>query len=338
MAAANAGRSAGRRVAPARRPMRRLLTAAALALAPALAPVPAVAAAPAASAVAAASASAEPPVAAPRRPSDAAAPSDTPATLQISALRICADPDNPPYSQEHGAARPGFEVRIAQLLAAQMRVPLEVHWQPLLRGFVRKSINAHACDALMGVPAGYGPTLTTRPYYRSSYVFVTRRDDRAPLAGFDDPRLRALRIGVPLIGDDLLASPPGVALTRRGAIAHVVGFTLLGGERPEGERIVQAVAHGDLDAALAWGPQVGWFAARAQPAVALRAAERPADVKEPFDFAIAIGVRKHDTALRDALQAALDAQHEAIDGVLRDYGVPLMPAAISAHAEREAAR
>jgi mxaJ protein len=265
----------------------------------------------------------------------AAQPAADPPAPALTALRVCADPDNPPYSQEHGAARPGFEVRIAQLLAAQMQVPLEVHWQPLLRGFVRKSLGAHVCDALIGVPVGYGPVLTTRPYYRSSYVFVTRRDAAQPLADFDDPRLPALRIGVPLVGDDLLASPPGVALTHRGAIDHVVGFTLLGGERPEGERIVQAVARGELDAALAWGPQVGWFAAQAQPAVALHTAVQPADVKEAFQFGIAVGVRKHDTALRDRLQAALDAQRDAIDAVLRDYAVPRVDAAAP---QREARR
>lgn len=238
---------------------------------------------------------------------------------EAAPLRVCVDPDNLPYSHADGR---GFEVRIAQLLADELKQPLQLHWQPLRRGFVRKTLGAQVCDVLMGVPVGLERVSTTRPYYRSSYVFAVRAQEPHPLARFDDERLPRLRIGVQLIGDDLAASPPGYALARHGAVDRVVGYTVDGGEGPAGQRMVQALAAGQLDAALAWGPQVGWFARQSPVTIALSPARPPADLKLPFEFSIALAVRKGDTALRDRLQSALDARRVQVDAVLDEYAVP----------------
>ncbi|HEV7915315.1 MAG TPA: quinoprotein dehydrogenase-associated putative ABC transporter substrate-binding protein, partial [Albitalea sp.] len=136
-------------------------------------------------------------------------------------LRVCADPDNLPFSHADGS---GFENRIAALMAQELKRPLVTFWLPQRRGFVRKTLGANECDVWIGVPADLERVLPTQPYYRSSYVFVTRRADRAPLRSFDDRRLARLRVGVQLIGNDLAATPPGHALALRGATRHVVGF------------------------------------------------------------------------------------------------------------------
>jgi mxaJ protein len=233
-------------------------------------------------------------------------------------LRVCLDPANLPYSHADGA---GFELRIAELIADTLGQPLQVHWQPLKRGFVRKTLGEGVCDVLMGVPAGFERVLTTRPYYRSTYVFVARGDDPAPLARFDDPRLPQLRIGIQLPGDDGAATPPGHALVQAGAVERVVGFPLDGGE-PSASRMVRAVVAGDIDAALVWGPQAGWFVQRAAAPLTLTPTAAPAGLALPFEFAIALGVRKGERALRDRLQAALDERRAQVDAVLQAHGVP----------------
>src|SRR6195256_6637604 len=91
------------------------------------------------------------------------------ATAQARELRVCADPDNLPLSHEDGS---GFENRIARLVAADMNADLRYEWMPLRRGFVRKTMGAESCDVFIGVPKEFAPVLTTRAYYRSSYVFV----------------------------------------------------------------------------------------------------------------------------------------------------------------------
>jgi mxaJ protein len=233
-------------------------------------------------------------------------------------LRVCSDPDNLPYSHADGS---GFENRIAQVLADEMKLPLHHFWLPLRRGFVRKTLGAGECDVLMGVPAGFERVMSTRPYYRSSYVIVTRRDDAKALRSLDDPKLGERRIGVQLVGNDLAATPPGHALTQRGATQRVTGFTVYG-DGPAAQRMVDALARGDIDAALIWGPQAGYFAARSTTPMQVTVASTPPQLAMPFEFAIALGVRHGDRALRDALDAALIKRRADIDAILAEYAVP----------------
>jgi quinoprotein dehydrogenase-associated probable ABC transporter substrate-binding protein len=237
-------------------------------------------------------------------------------------LRICADPDNLPNSRADGS---GFEDQIARVLAQELRVQLQYAWLPDRRGFVRKTLGAGLCDVLVGVPVGFERAELTAPYYRSSYVWLQRADAGAPPAGFDDPRMGRLRIGVQLIGNDMAMSPPAVALARHAPAARVVGFPVAG-EQPAAERIVAALAAGELDAALVWGPQAGFFAQRSTVPLTVTRLAPPADQPpaQRFDFAIAVGVRKGDDALRDRLQAALQRRHADIARILAQYGVPLV--------------
>jgi len=239
------------------------------------------------------------------------------------ALRVCADPDNLPYSN---AAEQGFENRIARVVAAALGRTLSYEWQPLGRGFVRKTLGAGSCDVFIGVPAGFERVLTTRPYYRSAYVFVNRADATDPLASFDDPRLGRMAIGVQLVGDDLAATPPGHALSRHGAVERVVGYTVWG-DGPAGARAAADLAAGRLDAAVLWGPQAGWFAHRSAVPLVVTPAQAPADVPLPFEFEIAMGVRKDDRALRDALDRAIVERHDEIVAILDAYAVPRLPLA-----------
>ena len=231
-------------------------------------------------------------------------------------LRVCADPDNLPLSREDGS---GFENRIAELVAKEMGADLRYEWLPLRRGFVRKTLGAGSCDVFIGVPKDFERVMTTRAYYRSAYVFVDGPRARG-IDAFDDARLRSLRLAVQLVGNDLAATPPGHALARSGLIDNVRGFTVFG-EGPTAQRMVDAVARGDLDAALVWGPQAGWFAARS--ALDVRLARPPAALAGmPFEFDISMGVRRGDRALRDELDAILERRRADIDAILAAYSVP----------------
>jgi mxaJ protein len=232
-------------------------------------------------------------------------------------LRVCSDPDNLPYSH---ADESGFENRIARLVAADLGATLKYEWMPLRRGFVRKTMGAGLCDVFIGVPSDFERVLTTKPYYRSTYVFVSRT--QPPLRSFDDPRLRKLHVGVQLVGNDLAATPAGHALTLRGAIENVEGFTVYG-DGPAAQRMVAALAEGRLDAAVAWGPQAGYFASRAAVPLEMAAAAAPPELAPmPFEFSISMGVRRADRALRDELDAIIVRRRAQIDAILAEYAVP----------------
>jgi quinoprotein dehydrogenase-associated probable ABC transporter substrate-binding protein len=240
------------------------------------------------------------------------------AMAQGRELRVCADPDNLPLSNAEGG---GFENRIAEIVAAEMGAQLRYEWLPLRRGFVRKTLGEGLCDVFIGVPADFERVMTTRAYYRSSYVFVDAPSARG-VGSFDDPRLGTMRIGVQLVGNDLAATPPGHALAMQGYVDNVRGYTIYG-TGPVSQRMVDALARGELDAALVWGPQAGYFAARSATPLDVRLARAPEGLTGvPFEFDIAMGVRRGDRSLRDELDAVIERRRADIDAILAAYAVP----------------
>jgi len=161
--------------------------------------------------------------------------------------------------------------------------------------------------------------LATDAYYRGTYAFVYAPKRFPGLASLNDPRLRSLRIGIQVIGIDALPTPAARALARRDIVDRVVGFPIMG-ETPSAERIVDAIAAGTLDVGIVWSPQPGYFIAKRHLALAVVPIRR--DANDPaFDFAIAMGVRRDDVALRDALNRSLVRLAPAIEAVLHDYAV-----------------
>lgn len=238
-------------------------------------------------------------------------------------LRVCADPDNLPFSNRAGE---GFENRIAEIVAADLGASLRYTWHPQRKGFVRQTLKAGLCDLVVGVPAGYEPMLTTRPYYRSTYVFVYARDTNLELHTFDDAPLRKLRIGLHAFGDDGANSPAAHALARRGIVGNVVGFTILGTDESPSGRIIDAVARGEIDVAIVWGPFAGWFARQQGVALALVPVAAGAQAAAmPFVYDIAMGVRHGDMAFKAEIESVLQRRRVEIDRVLEDFRVPLVP-------------
>jgi mxaJ protein len=237
-------------------------------------------------------------------------------------LRVCADPNNLPFSNEAGE---GFENRLAELVAREMGARVEYTWWAQRRGFVRNTLRAGDCDVLMGVPSSYELARPTRPYYRSSYVFVTRTARALDIRSFDDPALRDLRVGVHIIGDDYANAPPAHALSARGMITNVVGYSIYGNyaEPNPPARLVSAVATGEIDVAVAWGPLAGYFSRREAEPLTLVPVSPEIDLPFlPFVFDIAMGVRRDDAALQDRLDRILVRRAAEIDALLDEYGVP----------------
>jgi mxaJ protein len=238
------------------------------------------------------------------------------------ALRVCADPNNLPFSN---AKEEGFENRIAEVLAEELGASLSYTWWPQRRGFLRNTLKAGTCDLVIGMPKGVEGVATTKPYYRSSYVFVTRGDGPS---SFDDPALRHASLGIQLVGDDGWNTPPAHALARRGIVGNVRGYHLYADytlPNPPA-RIIDAVANGEIDVAIAWGPLGGYLATREPVSLTVRLVAPALDAPDlPMTFSIAAAVRQADTALRDELEAALARRRGDIERILDDYGVPRLP-------------
>jgi mxaJ protein len=234
-------------------------------------------------------------------------------------LRVCADPNNLPYSNEKAA---GFENRIAEVLAKTMNQKVEFVWWSERKGLVKNTLNEGRCDVLMGLPVGMDDADLTRPYFRSTYVFVTRKDRNLNLESLTDDRLEKLRIGIHVVGDDY--APPSFALARRGIVANVTGYSLFGeyGEPNPPAKLIHAVAAGDVDVAIVWGPFAGYFAPREKVGLEVTPVSPQAYMAVPFVYDIAMAVRKGNDKLRAALDDALVRNCAAVQGVLHEFGVP----------------
>lgn len=249
-------------------------------------------------------------------------------------LRVCADPNNLPFSNQR---RAGFENRIAMLLARDMGTTVQFSWRPQMRGFVRKGLKAGACDVYMGVPAAFGPLLTTAPYYRSTYVIVYRTGSRVHVRSLDDPALRKIKVGVHLIGDDYQNTPPAQALAARGIVQNVRGYPIVGDySKPDPQaEIIKALERGEIDVAIVWGPFAGYFAKRSRTPLTLVPVTPAHDASgQTFAFDIAVGVGRADSALARTLDTLLVRERPAIHKILAEYGVPLDSAQLSSDGTR----
>ena len=242
-------------------------------------------------------------------------------------LRVCADPNNLPFSNRAGQ---GFENRLASLIAADLGATIRYTWWAQRRGNVRETLNAGLCDLIPGVGAGLEMLATTRPYYNSSYVAVTRADRRLRIAGFDDPRLRSLRIGVQMIGDDFSNTPPAHALARRGLIDNVRGYMVYGDYAQPAPQapIIAAVASGEVDVAFVWGPVAGYFAGRQRTPLSLtRLPEQDRLAELPMAFGVGVGVRRSDRTLKRDVEQILERRGPEIRRILAAYHVPTVATA-----------
>jgi quinoprotein dehydrogenase-associated probable ABC transporter substrate-binding protein len=237
-------------------------------------------------------------------------------------LRVCADPNNLPFSNQH---LEGFENKLADLIARELNASVQYIWRAQRRGFFRQTLHASVCDLVLGVPSGFARVLTTSPYYRSTYVFVYRKGQGLDIRSFDDPILRLVKIGVHMIGDDFANTPPAHALSHRDIISNVVGYSLYGDytQANPPARIIAAVTAGEIDVAIVWGPFAGYFAPRQPVALAVVPVSPPVDrAFLPMVFDMALGVRKGEEAFRAELEEVLVRKRPEIDAILDAYGVP----------------
>ena len=256
------------------------------------------------------------------------------APVELDVLRVCADPNALPYSNH---AQEGFENRIAELVAEELGVLLQYTWYPQRRGFVRNTLQAGKCDLVMGVPTGIDRLTATRPYYRSTYVFLSRAEDELGIRSLDDPQLASLQVGVHVIGDDYSNTPGAHAMSKRGLVDNVRGYSIFGDySKPNPPAaLVEAVAKGDVDVAIIWGPFAGYFAPLQETSLVMTPVSPAFDPPaQAFQYSVSMGVRRGEYALRKKLSEVIERRREDIENILVEYRVPL----VSSHAGEEGAR
>lgn len=234
-----------------------------------------------------------------------------------SALRVCADPANMPFTDEKGE---GFENKIADLLALKLNLPLDYTWFPQATGFYRKTLGERHCDVVMGYVAGGGPVLNTNPYYKSAWVLVSKKGgDLEGVDTLEDPRLKGLRIGV------VAGTPPGDLLARNGLMALAKPYALTVDRRYDSpaERMISDINDGEIDAGILWGPIGGYYARRSEaPLVVVPLVKEKGDPQ--LVYRITLAIRPGELNWKHQLNDFISANQQDINRILLDYGVPLL--------------
>jgi quinoprotein dehydrogenase-associated probable ABC transporter substrate-binding protein len=237
-------------------------------------------------------------------------------TVDRSELKVCADPNNLPYSDEK---KEGFENKIAELMGGELGLKVDYAWFPQVIGFVRNTLRARLCDLVMGTVAGDEIMQTTNPYYFTTYVMFYRSDKALAIEGTQDARLTGLRLGV------VAGTPPADLLVRHELMSHTKPYALTVDTRAESptHQMVQDVIDGTIDVGFLWGPIAGYYRKHDNlPLTMVPLKDEPGAAR--MEYHIAMGVRANEPEWRRRINAAILKRQRDMTAILRDYGVPLL--------------
>lgn len=222
---------------------------------------------------------------------------------ELRGVRVCADPDNLPFSSKDPAT-PGFEVELARALATDV----SFYWVPTYRWpVVARHLLDRRCDLFFGLPVDPrfvddNPRLAlSRPYYVMGHVLVSRTGEG--LRRMED--LQGKVVGVEA------ASPGDVLVTERGLRRRVFATPA---------EVFEALRAGDVDVAVMWSAPGGWWAKKL-PGFEMAPLHYPNG-----HFKISVGMRKDDTQLKSAVDIIITRLLEEgkVQEILGRYGVPFI--------------
>ncbi len=245
-----------------------------------------------------------------------AAAQTTPDLVSQTDLRVCADPHNLPFSNRQGE---GYENKIAELVASELKLHVSYTWFPDSQGFVRGTLMKHSCDVVMGTVAGVEDMATTDAYYHTGYMMVTRSADNITTDRVSDWRIAGRRFGL------IAATPPTNLVVQHNLMDQTAIYQLMVDTRIDqpAHAMISDIAGGRVDVGLLWGPIAGYYTQRDRLALRLTFLN-PEDSRIRLDYHIAMGVRPADVAFRRRLNGVIAKDRPQITQILRDYGVPLL--------------
>ncbi len=253
---------------------------------------------------------------------------------EMTALKVCADPFMLPFSNRK---EQGFENRIAELFAEKLGVELQYEFFPQRIGFIRNTLKAESesgtgykCDLVMSAPVNFERAAATNPYYTSSYALVMARG-----RGMDDvtsPEMLVemvnngleIKFGVTDRGQDQFW------VFRHGLMGSIVPYQGQPGD-PEvypGKTLTEDLLAGRIDAAIIWGPTIGYFAKTMEGGenlIILPLSDDPTSAYLKFTFTVAMAVRHGEKEWKDKVNQLIAENQAEINAILEDYGVPLLP-------------
>ncbi|CAN1525350.1 HisJ ABC-type amino acid transport/signal transduction systems, periplasmic component/domain [Methylophilaceae bacterium] len=233
-------------------------------------------------------------------------------------FKVCADPENMPFSN---SKQEGFEDKIAQVLAQDLGKKLSFTYAYSRQGFFRNTLGANRCDVVIGTTSDSDMMRTSKPYYRAGHVYVWRKASNYNITDWTSPDLRKGFIGV------IDHSPATIPMNDNNLIGNARPYRIQRDLNLPSSFMIDDLAKGDIDIAIAWGPIGGYFAKQSKvPMVVAPIPEYETENAKGKEYwNISVGVRKKDKERMAMIQAALDRNQAKIIKILDDYGIPHVP-------------
>jgi mxaJ protein len=233
-------------------------------------------------------------------------------------FKVCADPENMPFSNNK---QEGFEDKIAQVLAQDLGKKLSFTYAYSRQGFFRNTLGANRCDVVIGTTSDSDMMRTSKPYYRAGHVYVWRKASNYNITDWTSPDLRKGFIGV------IDHSPATIPMNDNNLIGNARPYRIQRDLNLPSSFMIDDLAKGDIDIAIAWGPIGGYFAKQSKvPMVVAPIPEYETENAKGKEYwNISVGVRKKDKERMAMIQGALDRNQAKIIKILDDYGIPHVP-------------
>jgi polar amino acid transport system substrate-binding protein len=228
-------------------------------------------------------------------------------SLAAEPLKVCADPDNLPFSKSEGPER-GLYVELAELVAKKLdATPVQYTWW--LTYFQRRALRNTAgdCDAVFALPtdADYKARglQKTPAFLNVSYAVVA-----APTFQFSSLNdLKGKRLGVQY------QTTPHILFSQLDGFTYTTFRT--------SDELFEALAKGTVDAALMWGPVAGY---ENKSKYASRWKVTPLTGAD-MNGQVSVAVTRDKPALAKDIETALASLKVEIVALEDKYGFPRSP-------------
>ena len=253
---------------------------------------------------------------------------------EMTALKVCADPFMLPFSNRK---EQGFENKIAELFAQKLGVEVQYEFFPQRIGFIRNTLKAESesgtgykCDLVMSAPVNFERAAATVPYYTSSYAMVLARGRGMDTVTSPEMLVELVKNGLKIKFGVTDRGQDQFWVFRHGLMGSIVPYQGQPGD-PEvypGKTMTEDLLAGKIDAAIIWGPTIGYFAKTlegGQDLIMLPLRDDPESAYLKFEFTVAMAVRHGENEWKDKVNQLIAENQAEIDAILEDYGVPLLP-------------
>lgn len=247
-----------------------------------------------------------------------AADGNTADLVNRKALRVCSTPSNLPYANEKGE---GYENKIAEIVASELKLPVEYTWFPQGLGFIRKTLGAKKCDLVIGTAQADEFTQNTNPYYRTTYALIYKKgSDLEGLTSLFDPRLKDKRVGIQA------GVPAADYVAKAGLMVKARPYRLMVDTRYDNpmQEMIKDLRAGETDLVVLWGPYAGYFTKDVKDSVTVVPMLEEQAGLPKLEYRITMGVRIGDQAWKRQINEIIAKRQGDIDKVLLDFGVPII--------------